>query len=149
MVLGFGLCLCLSKSNATFLLILHFRSINVFIGIDIYVILLPFPTSNFFVKMSCKIHTTFPSHLIIYLIIPTPFGVNMHSATYCPSCPYHGLPLFFKYSLQHSVPIIYSACSTAMKYHKMLILTQFTLSISLLSRYMNKLWSKFSTECVQ
>ena len=51
-----------------------------------------------------------------------------------------------KYSSEHSVPVKYSACSTAMTYHKMYILTQFNLSISHLSVCMKKLWSKFSTE---
>ena len=93
MVLGLRLALCLSNSNTIFFSILHFRSLNIIIGIYFNIILFPFWTSKFLVKMCCKICTTFSSHLVIYLIILTPFGVNMQSATYCSARPCHGLPL--------------------------------------------------------
>jgi len=41
MVLGFVLGLCFSNSNTMYLLVLHFRSLNIIIGIYFNIILLP------------------------------------------------------------------------------------------------------------
>ena len=100
MVWGLRLALCLSNSNTIFFSILHYRSLNIIIGIYFNIILFPFWTSKFLVKMCRKICTAFPSYLVICLIIVTPFGVNMQSATYCSARPYHGL--FLVWNILHS-----------------------------------------------
>jgi hypothetical protein len=147
MVLGLVLRLCLSNSNTMYLLVLHFRSLNIIIGIYINIILLPFWISSFVVKMSRKIRTNFPSLLIIFINSNT--ILCQHAVRYVLfrlslSRPFSCL----KYSSQHSFPIKYWAYSTAMKIHKMYILTEFNLPVLHLSLCMNKLLSKFSTESV-
>ena len=82
MVLNLGMCLCLSNSHTLFLLKMHFRSLNIRIGMEFNIILPSESWSKFFsVNISqYAYYIPIPSRRTLYLIILTQSAVNTQSS---------------------------------------------------------------------